>query len=160
YLPTRTRRPAAEGRPGRQSVSVAPSSSGTASWSAAGQAGDAARVAWPKLPPPGSFPPVRQRLQPADPLPPPPPRLEGDDPLGGNLHPFPGAGVACLAGLALLDLEDAEVAQLDTPFPHQRLGDAVKDPLDDLLDLELGEARLLGYRLGHLFLGHEPPLLA
>src|SRR5262249_9366177 len=107
-----------------------------------------------------SLPAVRQLLQLADPLFHFPTWLEGYDQSGENLHFLAGAGVACRPGLAFLDLEDPEIAEFDPPFSHQRLRDAVKDPLHDLLGLGLEDAHFFGNRLGHLFLGHEPPSLA
>src|SRR5690348_11119803 len=57
--------------------------------------------------------PPRNPLQLPDPLLHLPPRLKRDDPLAGHVHRLAGAGVACPPGLALLDLEDAEVAEFD-----------------------------------------------
>src|SRR5262249_33092740 len=83
-----------------------------------------------------------------------PARLEGDHGLCRHCYPFPCAGVACWAGLALFYLEHAKVSKLDPPFLYQRVDYPVEDPLDDLLDLKLGKAHVVGDRLGHVFPGH------
>src|SRR5262249_22179194 len=127
-------------------------SSRTANWSAAN------RVASPSLSL-GSGGGFRHILQLPDPLRHFPPGLEGDDQFGRDLYAFAGVRVACLPGLALLDLKHPEIAKLDAAFLQQRLRDTVKYTLDDLLSLQLGEARPVGDGLGHVFLGHEQPSL-
>jgi hypothetical protein len=103
---------------------------------------------------------ARHLLQPADPFLHFPPRLEGDDQFGGHIHCLPGAGVACPSRSSLLDLEDPEIAKLNAALVQQRLRDAIKDTLDDLPGLPLGEAHFLGNRSSHVFLGHEQSSLA
>jgi hypothetical protein len=83
-----------------------------------------------------------------------PARLEGDHGLCGHYYLFACAGVACWASLALLDLEHPEVPKLNAAFLYQRVDYSVEDPLDDLLDLQLGKAHVIGDRLSHVFLGH------
>src|SRR5262249_7509659 len=80
--------------------------------------------------------------------------LEGDDVLRLDVDAFAGARVAGLASLALLDLEHAEVAQLDAPLREKRLDDGVERLLHDLLRLELREPKLLRYLLHDFFFGH------
>lgn len=103
--------------------------------------------------------PVRQVLQLADPLLHLSPWLESDDHSGGHLYFLPGTRVACLSRFTFLDLKDSKIAEFDTPFVQLRLRDPVQDFLHDLLDLELGKARL-DNRLGHVFFGHEPSSVA
>ncbi len=81
-------------------------------------------------------------------------RLEGHHVLGGDIHLVAGAGVAGLARGTLLDLEDAEIPQLDPALGNQRLDDRIEGPLDDVLRLELGQIDILGNLLDDLFLGH------
>jgi hypothetical protein len=52
-------------------------------------------------------------------------------------------------------LKDTKIAKLNTALVQQRLRDAIKNTLDDLLGLDLGKAHFIGNRLGHVFLGHE-----
>ena len=80
--------------------------------------------------------------------------LERDDVLGRDIHLLAGARVAGLARLAALDLEDAEVAQLDTPVAEQRLDDGVEGFLDDFLGFQLRQAKLFGNLFDDLFFGH------
>src|SRR5262249_9842930 len=65
------------------------------------------------------------------------------DPFGHG-HLLAGAGVAGGPRPALLDLEDAEVAQLDAALGRQGLDDAVEQHLDDLLGDLLPQARFVG----------------
>ena len=73
----------------------------------------------------------------------------------GTIHLVAGPRVPRLARGPPLDLEDAEIPQLDPPLGDQRLDDRVERPLDDVLGLELRQADLLGDLLDDLFLGHD-----
>jgi hypothetical protein len=66
--------------------------------------------------------------------------FEGDDQPGRDVYWFPSARVTAFPGLAFLDLEDAEIAEFDTAFQHQRLDDPVQDTLDDCHGLRSGKA--------------------
>src|SRR5262249_58788579 len=79
--------------------------------------------------------------------------LERHDILGGDIDLVARARVPRLARGAFLDLEDAEVPQLDPALGYQRLDDRVEGPLDDVLRLELSQTDILGNLLDNLFLG-------
>jgi hypothetical protein len=74
-----------------------------------------------------------------------------------------GTRIASFAGFALLDLENAKVAQLDAAFLDQRVNDCLERPLDDLFRGQLREAALhelffvrpLADIPDDFFLGHE-----
>ena len=55
----------------------------------------------------------------------------------------PSLGIASLTSRSLLDFEDSEVAQFDTPFSDKRLNDRVKSLLNYLFRLELREPNFL-----------------
>jgi len=82
-------------------------------------------------------------------------RLEGNDALGWDLHFVAGTGISCLSSLALLDLEDAEVSQLNTTLLGQGFYHGVKRPLNDLLDVLLRETEVIGNNADYFLLGHE-----
>jgi hypothetical protein len=69
--------------------------------------------------------------------------LEGHDVPGGGDERLAGAGVARLMRSTALDLEDAEVPQLDPTFGNEGLDDRVEGALDDVLGLELGQSEVL-----------------
>src|SRR5579875_1239982 len=76
--------------------------------------------------------------------------------LGGDAHAGAGARVAPDPGVAMLDREGAEPAQLDAIAARQRLGDLVEDRGDDDLDIPLVGMRIgRGKPLDEFGLGHR-----
>src|SRR5262249_47407254 len=71
--------------------------------------------------------PIRDVTRPADSLLHGSPGLKCDTQPGRDVYWFPGARVTAFTGLAFFDLEDAEIAEFDTPLQHQRLDDPVQD---------------------------------
>jgi len=68
--------------------------------------------------------------------------LEKRDVLLGDLDAVAGARVATDAGIAALDREGAEAAQLDPVATRQSRGDLVEDRGDDDLDVALIKVRV------------------
>ena len=58
--------------------------------------------------------------------------LEDDDLLCGHVDGLSGAGVSRFAGSALLDLENAEIAQLDPPFRRYGIDYGIERALNGL----------------------------
>ncbi len=74
-------------------------------------------------------------------------RLENDDLFRRHRHFLSGAGVATQAAAALLDLENAEIAQFDGQSLRQILGDLVQRRLHDAHVIEIeGESSRLARR--------------
>src|SRR4051794_7019497 len=81
--------------------------------------------------------------------------LEKRHMLFGDLDAVAGARIAAHPGIAALDREGAETAQLDPVAAGQGGGDLVKDRGDDDLDVTLIEVRIcLGKPLHELRFGH------
>src|SRR5438477_11103939 len=81
--------------------------------------------------------------------------LEKRHMLFGDLDAVAGARIAAHPGIAALDREGAETAQLDPVAARQRRGDLVKDRSDDNLDVTLIKVRIcLGKPLPELRFGH------
>jgi hypothetical protein len=83
-------------------------------------------------------------------------RLEDHHTPCGDWHFFASPGVAADSCLALLDLKNAEVSQLNPAFPNQGRNQCVERRLDELTGFLLGEADLLCNRSYDVFLGHGP----
>jgi len=82
-------------------------------------------------------------------------RLAGSEVDGGSspdLHCLTGPRVASGAGFLMPDLERAKAAQFDTVAIHQSSADAIKDGVDDCIDILGVEVRVLlrdaGNKLG------------
>src|SRR5262245_35927937 len=84
--------------------------------------------------------------------------LEERRALGGNLHLGTGLRVPALAGLANLDLEAAEAADLDAVTLTQRVGHAVEDRVHDQLGVLFRDVRHARRdTLDQVTLGHASP---
>jgi len=83
------------------------------------------------------------------------PWLEDDRVSFGHHDRLAGTWVAGFPGLMLLNLEHTEIPQFDAAFCGHRAHNGIEDLLDDLLDLDLCQADLLGNRADDDFLGHE-----
>jgi hypothetical protein len=78
------------------------------------------------------------------------PRLEAHGTSLGHHDRFAGLGISGLAGFPPPHLEDSEVAEFDPTFLNQRAHDGTENILDNLLGLELCQAKSLGNRSGNL----------
>ena len=81
-------------------------------------------------------------------------RLERHDVLGLHGNRLSGPRVAGQPGLALLDLEDAEVPQFDPPVANQGLDQGLECPLHEHPGAKLGKIDLFRDRPDDVFLGH------
>ena len=82
-------------------------------------------------------------------------RLKGYDKLFRNIDAFSRAGIARFPCGSLLDLEHAEVPQLNAVLFNERFDDGFEGLLHDFFGLELGHPNRVRNRFNNVFLRHD-----
>jgi len=84
-------------------------------------------------------------------------RLERHDKFRADKNLIASTRITGLAGCTFLDFKDTKVSQFDTVLRifNKGLDDRVKRLLDDVFDLQLRLAHLVGNLFDDLFLGHS-----
>jgi len=77
--------------------------------------------------------------------------LEGDDALGADIDTVAGAWIACLACLAPLHFEDAEITKFNATVSQEGIHNGVERLLHDFLGFQLRQACLIGDLFHNLF---------